>query len=226
MAINPSNMNQKSIMIGKLIHEARRKTNQKAEDCAQAIGVSTEQFKAYERGEKPISLPELEAVAYFLDVPIEHFWARETAALGSNYRALSDMDKLIPLRNRMIGAMLRQARLEAGLSLEALAANTEIDAARLEAFEVGEESVPVPELEALSGMLQRSIREFQDLHGPVGIWNAQQRALHSFLQLPLEMQLFITKPVNRPYLDLAVRLSGMSVDKLRAVAEGLLEITY
>ena len=84
----------------------------------------------------------------------------------------------------------------------------------------------MPELEALSGMLQRSIREFQDHHGPVGIWNAQQRALNSFLQLPLELQLFIAKPVNRPYLDLAARLSDMSVEKLRAVAEGLLEITY
>jgi transcriptional regulator with XRE-family HTH domain len=226
MAINPSYMSQKSIMIGKLIHEARRKTNLKAEDCAQAIGVSTEQFKAYERGENPISLPELEAVAYFLDVPIEHFWARETAALGGTYRVISGLEKLIPLRNRMIGAMLRQARLEAGMSLETLAMNTEIEEARLEAYELGEEAVPLPELEALSGMLQRSIREFQDHHGPVGIWNAQQRALNSFLQLPLEMQLFIAKPVNRPYLDLAARLSDMSVEKLRAVAEGLLEITY
>jgi transcriptional regulator with XRE-family HTH domain len=226
MAINPSNLEQKSIMIGKLIHEARRKTNHKADECAKAIGVSTEQFKAYERGEKSISLPELEAVAFFLDVPIEHFWARETSALGDNYRVISNLEQLLPLRNRMIGAMLRQARLEAGLTLEALAMHAEIDATRLEAFELGEESVPVPELEALSGMLQRSIREFQDQYGPVGIWNAQQRALHNFLLLPLDLQLFIAKPVNRPYLDLAVRLSDMSVEKLRAVAEGLLEITY
>jgi len=36
---------------------------------------------------------------------------------------------------------------------------------------------------------------------------------------------FISKPVNRPYLQLAQRLSEMSVEKLRMVAEGLLEIT-
>ncbi len=62
--------------------------------------------------------------------------------------------------------------------------------------------------------------------GAVGVWNAQQRAMQNFLALPLELQLFIAKPVNRPYLDLAVRLNDMSVEKLRAVAEGLLEITY
>ena len=75
-------------------------------------------------------------------------------------------------------------------------------------------------------MLNRSIREFQDQKGPVGAWNAQQSAIRDFLALPQDIQTFITKPINRPYLDLAIRLSEMSVDKLRAVAEGLLEITY
>lgn len=226
MAIDPSNLKQRSAMIGKLIQDARLKANHTVEDCAQAVGASADQFKAYELGEQAISLPELEAIAFYLDVPIEHFWARETAALGNNYRVISNLDQLLHLRHRMIGAILRQARLEAGLGLDALAARTEIDMARLEAFELGEEPIPVPELEALSGVLQRSIREFQDLYGPVGTWNAQQRALQNFLLMPLELQLFIAKPINRPYLELAVRLSDMSVEKLRAVAEGLLEITY
>ena len=39
------------------------------------------------------------------------------------------------------------------------------------------------------------------------------------------MQQFVSKPVNQPYLELAQRLSEMSVERLRSVAEGLLEIT-
>jgi hypothetical protein len=31
--------------------------------------------------------------------------------------------------------------------------------------------------------------------------------------------------VNRPYLDLAQKLSGMTTDRLRALAEDLLDIT-
>lgn len=226
MAIDPSNLKQRTVMIGTLIQDARRKANRAIEECAEATGVSVDQFKAYERGEQAISLPELEVVAFFLDIPIEHFWARETAALGNNHRTISNLEQLLPLRHRMIGAIMRQARLEAGLSLDALAARAEIDLDRLEAFELGEEPVPVPELEAMSGILGRSIREFQDQYGPVGVWNAQQRAMQNFLAMPLELQLFIAKPINRPYLELAVRLSDMSVEKLRAVAEGLLEITY
>lgn len=226
MAIDPSNLKQRALMIGTLIREARKKANCSIEECAEATGISVDQFKAYELGEQSISLPELETVAFYLDIPIEHFWARETAALGNHHRAISNLEQLLPLRHRMVGAMIRQARLEAGLSLEALATRTEIDHDRLEAFELGDEPLPLPELEALSGILGRSIREFQDQYGPIGVWNAQQRALQNFLSLPLELQLFIAKPVNRPYLELAVRLSDMSVEKLRAVAEGLLEITY
>jgi transcriptional regulator with XRE-family HTH domain len=226
MAIDPTNLKQRTVMIGRLIQEARLKANHSIEDCAEAAGVSIDQFKAYELGEQAISLPELEAVAFYLDVPIERFWARETAGLGHNHRSLENLEQLLPLRHRMIGAIIRQARLEAGLSLETLANDTDVDLKRLEAFELGEQPVPLAELEALSGILGRSIREFQDQYGPVGVWNAQQRAMQNFLALPLELQLFIAKPVNRPYLDLAVRLNDMSVEKLRAVAEGLLEITY
>jgi transcriptional regulator with XRE-family HTH domain len=226
MAIDPINLKQRTVMIGRLIQEARQKANHSIEDCAEAAGVSVDHFKAYELGEQPISLPELEAVAFFLDVPIERFWARETAGLGYNHRRLENLEQLLPLRHRMIGAIIRQARLEAGLSIETLSNDTDIDPRRLEAFELGEQPVPLAELEALSGILGRSIREFQDQYGPVGVWNVQQRAMQNFLSLPLELQLFIAKPVNRPYLDLAVRLNDMSVEKLRAVAEGLLEITY
>jgi hypothetical protein len=70
-----------------------------------------------------------------------------------------------------------------------------------------------------------SMRDFRDQSGPVGRWAIQKKALEDFSELPLEMQQFISKPVNLPYLELAQRLSEMSVDRLRGVAEGLLEIT-
>jgi len=47
-----------------------------------------------------------------------------------------------------------------------------------------------------------------------------------FNELPAELVDFINKPINRPYLELAKKLSEMSVDKLRNIAESLLEITY
>jgi len=59
----------------------------------------------------------------------------------------------------------------------------------------------------------------------VGKWITQQAVVREVLELPPDLQAFVCLPVNRPYIELARRLSEMSVEKLRAVAEGLLEIT-
>jgi hypothetical protein len=52
-----------------------------------------------------------------------------------------------------------------------------------------------------------------------------EEAIQNFLDLPMEMRQFVALPVNRPYLELAMKLSSMSKDKLRSVAEDLLDIT-
>jgi len=226
MPVKPAALTLRAKIIGTLIRDARLAADKKIEECAEAIGVTGETMEAYELGDQAISLPELEAIAYTLDLPLEHFWGSQVLSTNGGSKPQPDMNRLIPLRHRMIGVMLREARLDAGFSLESLAQRTKLEASLLESYELGQEPVPLPQLEILSGLLNHSIREFQDVHGPVGFWNSEQRAVQDFLALPHELQVFISKPVNRPYLDLARRLSDISVDRLRAVAEGLLEITY
>jgi transcriptional regulator with XRE-family HTH domain len=125
----------------------------------------------------------------------------------------------------MIGVLLRKARFEKGFSLEELAEKTKIPVADLEMYELGQAPIGVPQLEFLCGALGHDLREFQDRYGPIGVWFIEQRAMQDFKEMPPELQAFVAKPINLPYLELAQRLSEMSVDKLRAVAEGLLEIT-
>jgi hypothetical protein len=55
---------------------------------------------------------------------------------------------------------------------------------------------------------------------------SEQKAIRDFLKLPPDLRGFASQPVNIPYLELARKLSGMSKDKLRSVAEGLLDITF
>lgn len=211
--------------IGEKLKDARASTGRSIDECAAAIGATPDTIQDYEAGSQAPSLPELEALAYFLDRPLEHFWETKSETI-SPAKQHEHMLLLIQIRHRMIGAMLRHARIEAGVTTEQLARWCEIDEPTLEAIELGQLPVPVPLLEVFSGFLNRSIREFQDRHGPVGTWSTQRRALNEFTSMTPEMQEFISKPINRPYLELAMRLSEMSVDRLRAVAEGLLEITY
>jgi hypothetical protein len=70
------------------------------------------------------------------------------------------------------------------------------------------------------------VEDFFDKSGPVGQWRKEQDAVGKFKDLPANLQDFVCKPVNRPYVELALKLSELSVERLRAIAEGLLEITY
>jgi transcriptional regulator with XRE-family HTH domain len=186
--------------------------------------VSASDLEAYELGERPPSLPELEMLAFYLQIPLDHFWGNELLK-GNGHEPELDPHQLRSLRQRMIGALIRKARTEAGLAFEELTEKVGIPVERLIAYEMGDEPVPLPELEVLAKAFNTSIREFQDKSGPVGSWFSRQRVLSDFQELPPELQSFASKPVNQPYIEVAKRLSEMQVEKLRSVAEVLLEIT-
>ena len=136
-----------------------------------------------------------------------------------------NVEQLVEIRQKLIGVTLRQAREQAHLSLHEVADGTGLTPEELEAVEYGQRAISLPMLEYLSSYFNLQIREFQDKHGPVGAKVDQQHTVQDFLTLPPEIQAFVAKPINRPYLELAQRLSEMSVEKLRAVGEGILEIT-
>lgn len=223
--MNPLNSHTiRAKKLGVLIRDARIVAGRSVSDCAAAMGVGVEVYEAFEMGDQAPSLPELEFLAYTLDIPLEHFWGEETLSARLEKNRV-DVQKLALVRQRVIGVLLRKARLEAQKTLEDVAQAAGIPVEDLESFEYGELPVPLPVLEQLVGILDRDLREFQDRKGPVGVWFIQQRALQDFKELPPELQEFASRPINRPYLELAQRLSEMSVDKLRGIAEGLLEIT-
>ena len=92
-------------------------------------------------------------------------------------------------------------------------------------FEAGETPIPLPELELLSNSLKIPLSEFFEQDSAIGRWIDAQDNIHQFLSLPLELQQFVTKPTNQPYLEVAMKLSELSADQLRTIAESLLEIT-
>jgi transcriptional regulator with XRE-family HTH domain len=212
--------------LGLLIFDARKAKRRSAEECAQALSVAPEQFQAFERGIQAPSLPQLELLALYLDVPLEHFWGKQALSEANSPEAMQEKDRLMMLRNRVIGTNLRLARNNANLSYGEVYEKTGIPEEQMRRYEMGEEAVPTPELELLSGALEIPIEKFYDQHGPIGKWRSQQGNYLRFLDLPPDIQQFVCKPVNRPYLELAMRLSDLSAEKLRAVAEVLLEITY
>jgi transcriptional regulator with XRE-family HTH domain len=212
--------------LGVLIRDARLASRKTLDECADAVGVTKSIFKAFEEGRRSPSLPELELLVYFLKLPLHHFWGNEAISDDTSPITPLDLTRLVSVRQRMIGAMLRQKREAANKSIRALAEETGIKGGQIKAYEMGERAIPMPDLELLLQALESRVEDIFDQNGPVGQWLAEQKAASDFLKLSPELRSFVSQPVNAPYLELAQKLSSMSKEKLRSVAENLLDITY
>ena len=225
----PANPLAKSISAKKLsllLYDARLASRRSPADCAAVLNLSEEAYLAYEQGLQSPSLPELEVLAFSFNIPLDHFWSRELLSTKAAAREISNRVQFKNLRQRMIGATLRKMRLDANLTALQVAEEAAILETDLRAYELGECPIPLPILEQIISALHSHLDQLFDLRGPVGRWRSQQESIEDFMKLSPELQDFVSRPVNQPYLELAHKLSEFSAEKLRAIAESLLDITY
>lgn len=209
--------------LGELIKEARTKVGRSVAACAEVLNIQPEQFEDAETGSYLVSLPDLEALAIYLNVPMGYFWGTESL---EDSHSQVDYGSLIKLRHRVIGVLLRQLRLQEKRTQKELAEALDIDRKLLRDYETGKVSIPFIHLEQLSVQLGSSIQYFaDDQRGPLGAHESQQKLQKQFKSLSPELQSFLLNPVNVSYVETAWRLSEMDVEKLRQIAESLLDIT-
>lgn len=211
-------------ILGVLIRDTRQTAGKTPKECADFLGVSEDQFSDYESGESPISLPELEAFAFLVNVPIERFLGQEV--IDSKEETIP-VEELITLRNRVIGVLLSQARMDAGVSQEACGQAIGVSEKRISAYEQGQMAIPIAELQALATILNVPVEFFLDAeHNPIAKIMSKSKAKDDLGHLPDELRSFFSDPLNADYLLTAQRLSKLPTDQLRGMAETLLEITY
>ena len=105
--------------LGVLIRDARLTARRSVQECAGALGIRKSVFRAYEEGLRAPSLPELESLVFYLELPIDHFWGKQTKSEDTGRITKLDLSKLLPLRQRKIGALLRQERMKASVDDQA-----------------------------------------------------------------------------------------------------------
>lgn len=211
-------------MIGVLLRDARLKAGRTIEEAARKVQVSPEQFEQWELGDDAPTLPQLELLAYLFEVPVSHFWGITTLQ-SQQTDALSFQKEYTALRDRMIGALLRKARLERGLEIEAVAAQSDIPAERIAAFELGEIPIPMHELTVLANVVGKNLSYFLESDSHIGEFLAMREAWRTFTELPEEVRRFASNPLNGGYIEFAMMLSQMPADRLRRMGESLLNIT-
>lgn len=213
-------------ILGVLIQNARDRARISQHECAAVLSISLARYTDYEEGTKTISLPELELLARFIETPMSAFRTTASLADATKEVKLPNPEMFLPLRNRIVGAKLRQARLKAGQTQQDLADLLGCSASTISDYEHGRRSASVAELELIGRELTLPIDYFMDRESDVGVWHQLQQQFELFTELPAPMREFVLRPINRSYLELAMKLAQMPAGALRAIAEGLLEITY
>ena len=211
-------------MIGVLVRDARLAAGRTDEDCARALSVAVEQVEAWEYGDETPTLPELEILAYYLDVPVSHFWGTSTLE-GERGKHTGAQTEYLALRDRMIGALLRQAREEQVMSLEELSAASGLPAEQISRYELGEAPLPMHELTVLANGVRRNLSYFLESSSHIGELLAMREEWKRFAALPEHIRRFAANPLNAGFVEIAMVLSELPADRLRRIGEGMLNIT-
>ena len=212
-------------MIGVLLRNARIRAGMTIKDASEATGFPPSAISDQEYGRRDIALPQLEVLAYTYRVPITYFWSDDPIPRDEE-RELP-LEEAMGLRRRIIGVLLRQARLEAGHSQKDLAKVLDCPSGRIASYEFGRADIPLLELEKLASYLEVPLPYFLDQGiTPSGDQVAGVDELERLAQLPEDVRSFLIEPGNLLYVRVAMQLSTLSAEAIRNVAEGLLEITY
>lgn len=210
-------------MLGVLLRDARDNAARSIDDCAGFLRVDPGLIQAWEFGDAVPSLPQLELIAYYLDVPVSHFWGMET--LPQQRQRTDIQDEYLNLRHRMIGAMLRQAREEAQKSLETLADETHLTVETLQNYELGSLAIPMHELSNLASAVNKNVNYFLENSSQIGELLATRENWKHFNSLPDDLREFAANPLNIGFIEIALAFSQMPNDKLKRIAVSMLDIT-
>lgn len=214
-------------IIGVLLRTARLRAQKGVDECAAALSCDPAFIVRAEEGRGDLTLPQLEGLAEILDVPLNCLLGEQEMPSEPPLPEPLYLQSRMNLRRKIIGVLLRQARLDGGYSLDEMAAQLDCEPDELTRVELGQEPIAVADLQVLAETLGLSIDEF------VAEGNAPQTAQAvgaappaDLAHLSPELREFVQRPMNAAYVQIALNLSQMPAEALRQFASGLLEITY
>ncbi len=210
---------------GVLIRDARVAKGYTVEQVADVMDIVTDELIDWEFGQASPSLPQLELLAYWLEVPVTHFISGTQTLLQQLTQRALDTAEYARIRHRMIGAELRGLRESAGFTLAYLAEQVQIPQETLQAYEYGQQPIPITDLTTLAQVLRINVNEFLEGTNRIGKFLQAQELQHTFQQMDPHVRQFVANPSSHPYIELAMKLAEMDTSKLRDIAENLLEIT-
>lgn len=210
-------------ILGVLVRDARIHAGRSIEESSRVLGVSTELFEKIENGLELPDMPFLEALSMYLNVSFERFWGDQT--LGGF--PVGDFEELMTQRRASLATQVKTLRESAEKSVAEVAKSAAFEEAHLAGLEDGSIPITVFEAEKIANALSLSMWELQDKDKEGALHNHEelQKLMKQIRNMPEDMRAFIVQPVNQPYLQMAMKLSKMEVNRMRDFAADILEIT-
>src|SRR5574341_1481104 len=213
-------------IIGVLIRDARVAKGYTLGQLADQIQISGDTLIAWELGDQSPGLPQIELLGYILEVPVSHFLDGTDTMTDQISQRMVNPAEYTRTRDGMIGTLVRLAQQQANFTTEYLAQQCGIDPPVLTQYQYGQVSIPLPHLTTIARALRVNPSFFLESEDRVGRYLEAQELFNTFLEMDPEMRQFLSKPSNHRYVELAMKLAEMDINKLRFIAEGILEITY
>jgi transcriptional regulator with XRE-family HTH domain len=207
-------------IVGVLMRAAREKARRTVAQVAQRLGVTPARIRAYERGAREISLPELELVALYLQTPLSFFLSGEMTLKEETLQPPTPAEMRV--RRALIGAKLKQARLAAGKSKDECAQVIGHKSATLGRYERGLTDIPLGELDLLARFLNVNLYYFierQDSAESAALLDMEKLA-----RMPNDVRAFALNADNLPYLRMAIKFRDLPADQLQELGEILLVV--
>ncbi len=214
-------------IIGILVKRARLRAGKSQRECAAFLGCTPFTFGQYEKGLKGFSLPQLEALAYFLDVPAPSLWDDQYPEPAPTDTPDLPMEQLMLLRRKILAVQFRQCRQAAGYTQREIGELLGRSAHIVSQYERGKRDIPLAELEIVAEQCGKALEDFVDEDTiPLGPAQQERQMLARLNELPDDVRAFVLNPTNALYLRIAMLLSVLQADDLRRIAETILDITY
>lgn len=137
-------------IVGTLVKHVRQTSGRSQRELAASLRVSTYRFRQYEYGERDLLLPQLETVAELCNVPLGYFFDDQTSLADHEVEILHTKPRL---ERKIVGALIRKARLDADMTQTACAERLGISPRRFAQYEYGEAEIAPAELETLARFL-------------------------------------------------------------------------
>lgn len=187
--------------------------------CAERSRIPVQRLRSYEEEKAEPSLPEIEAIAYALNVSVQALVGEAPLLLHTTKP--ENLAQWVKLRHQIIGALLSKARSERKATLKEVAQATGLKPAQLRRIESGQ-PVSLSVLQKLMAYYGLTLEQLLDL----GVGHIGEAQLHTWqceqlARLEPELRKFVTQPDAAPYLEVARRLSELPAGTLGAFVQAL-----